>query len=1067
MKFQDIPAPLCTARVAPVAGEELAEGPVLSVSPVEEHPGEFELRTQTGLVRVTPTHDADVHVLNGELATGRTVLAHLFSPAPDGTAELHLKLFAGAQHEMGRLEIGVDERVLKAGKKLVAIRSPSDAQVCDELWHRSTYTVGTRSYFFLTAGEAAKEDLEGVTTRRAFALQGDGVRFAVEEYIRPDSATIFLASKLTPRRTTDPAVRLARGTLKLLDWTAAGALGVLASAELTELIASEGSYLKKWDEYGAIEGDIFLERARAVGKLRIVSTASTRNGSVEVGAEVLSVEQARALEGITQLELTDELPSYLTNPQLTWSEYSHELSEESRSGGRRAGHETLVVPVESVRGSTVELRLDDPPGHQWLIFPVASEVAQIRRRMDARKRILSGRSANPNLGLLIEEGGQLIPRTKTAPIKPLSSFVRAKVFRNDPTPKQLEAIEVALNTPDIALIQGPPGTGKTTVITAIVERLNELADKRKHNIKGQILMSGYQQDAVENLIGRLTVNSLPTPKFGRRSNEKVDVQSASDRQLEEWCTQVATSLREATPDLAISAEEQRIRTLCIQYIKAPSTVLASSLLAAAAALPLRTLGEDLHARLVAQLQRLTEEQAVASSPETTLRLVRGLRVRPESFADDGPARAYDVRDGLTELLDETQRALLNRAVTWTKVEPPPFLAELNTLKGELLTRLTPAPAFRVEKARDVVVELIRDTLAAIRERGTTAQDGRTAALSEFLHELENNPQGCATSVRDFSLAFAATVQQSVAKSMRDAKGVAANESLTYEWVIVDEAARVGPRDLMIALEQGKRTILVGDHRQLPQLLDQNVADRLEQGDETGNGAEWLKKSMFEYLFAERLKSLEQQDGVVRRVTLDRQYRMHPMLGDFISRTFYESQNPDERFEPGLPASHFTHNLPGTDGRCAAWMNVGGQRTSSGKSAVNIAEAEAIVEKVGAWMDSDAGQDLTFGVISFYRAQADYIRHLLADRHDPKRLLVGTVDSFQGREFDVVFLSVVRSAGAFGFLKLQNRLNVAMSRQKRLLVAVGDSRYFDTPEAARDVPGLHAYLQLCRTQGVVL
>ena len=41
--------------------------------------------------------------------------------------------------------------------------------------------------------------------------------------------------------------------------------------------------------------------------------------------------------------------------------------------------------------------------------------------------------------------------------------------------------------------------------------------------------------------------------------------------------------------------------------------------------------------------------AVASG--STLRLVRGLRVRPESFADDGPARAYEVREGLADLLD--------------------------------------------------------------------------------------------------------------------------------------------------------------------------------------------------------------------------------------------------------------------------------------------------------------------------------------------------------------------------------------------------------------------------------
>ncbi len=116
---------------------------------------------------------------------------------------------------------------------------------------------------------------------------------------------------------------------------------------------------------------------------------------------------------------------------------------------------------------------------------------------------------------------------------------------------------------------------------------------------------------------------------------------------------------------------ERIRTLCVQYIKAPSTVLATSLLAAAAALPLRTLGEDLHAQAVAQQQLLAEERPWPRVSGATLRLVRGLRVRPESFADDGPARAYDVRDGLADLLDEAQRALLNQAVAWTTTDAPP------------------------------------------------------------------------------------------------------------------------------------------------------------------------------------------------------------------------------------------------------------------------------------------------------------------------------------------------------------------------------------------------------------
>jgi len=62
-----------------------------------------------------------------------------------------------------------------------------------------------------------------------------------------------------------------------------------------------------------------------------------------------------------------------------------------------------------------------------------------------------------------------------------------------------------LNTPDIALVQGPPGTGKTTVVTAILERLNEEYDKTK-SIRGQILVSGFQHDAVENIVARLSVS---------------------------------------------------------------------------------------------------------------------------------------------------------------------------------------------------------------------------------------------------------------------------------------------------------------------------------------------------------------------------------------------------------------------------------------------------------------------------------------------------------------------------------------------------------------------------------
>ncbi|GAA8042693.1 hypothetical protein HpMS86_12450 [Helicobacter pylori] len=78
-----------------------------------------------------------------------------------------------------------------------------------------------------------------------------------------------------------------------------------------------------------------------------------------------------------------------------------------------------------------------------------------------------------------------------------------------------KAIEIALNTPDIAIIQGSPGTGKTTVINAICERLFEEYPKDK-NIKGQILLCSQGHDATNNARECIKVGRLPTFKFGAK-----------------------------------------------------------------------------------------------------------------------------------------------------------------------------------------------------------------------------------------------------------------------------------------------------------------------------------------------------------------------------------------------------------------------------------------------------------------------------------------------------------------------------------------------------------------------
>lgn len=1229
MKFQDIPGRILSIRVKPTTKTSaLQEQPAFSVDTRLSHEGEFEVRLKDSIIFVRPVVAADIRRLNAELASGSALLAQLANPAVDGSVELQISFFTGDCVEMGDVEIGVDEYVENRLEKMGHRFKHED--LYKKLDQLCCFHQDEDIFFFLTAGPAIDNELNSevedassessakLTRTNSFGITGDGIRFVATVN---DNST-FIATRLTKqRKNPDRALRLAKGRLRFVDWMQAGQVQVLAKAQMTALTQDDGSYLKKWDEFGDLEGELLLRDARAIGAFHFMDMIQRRDGTVSVRVVGASESAMTALDKdqVPEVQLVDELPQYLSDENVTFRNFAGVIAgstaknenfdrkrdqRESNFKVSKFDKETCVLTLETET-------LSQPSG--IFILSLAGEIPQIKRRMNARQAILEGRSANPQLGLLIEERGQITQVRKPRKIQPLTAFVRRKVFRNDPTVMQEKAIDVALNTPDIALVQGPPGTGKTTVIAAILERLNEMADKRSASIKGQVLLTGFQHDAVENMIERLSLNSLPVPKFGQRSGASKDADyNVFERNLEDWCTKLATELRERNPQIAEVEQEREIKNLFLQYVKSPTRLLAAILVRKIATLGVVILGEHRALRAESLEKNLTRAETLNDNSSQWLHATRRLRVRPESFSDDGPERSVDALADLYDVLEESERRLLDKTSLWRSEDgPPSFLTDLEVLKNRLLVRFSSPPVFRVEKQNDEVIELAEFAIQRIKTVGHSAKDKKSAALAEFLAEIESNHYGMMDAVSDYSFAFAATCQQSVNRGMQIKKGITGrdvNENLKgmeYEYVIVDEAARVSPLDLMVAMVQGKRIILVGDHRQLPHIIDEEVARQMEEGDAGNDENDWLKKSMFQYLFSTRLKTLEDGDGIIRRVTLDKQYRMHPLLGSFISRNFYERFDPMEKFGSGRPASDFTHALSSTNGKSAVWFDVPAQKGKHqkvGTSWTRSVEAVLIAKKLQDWIYSAAGlcgyltfseeddfldfssflvklksrsrpfdkwifqqlpfelqnqllnnpnedgfkkslleklekiiskelifeenrfkdieirkevrklllqqhpnesiarlnrlliedaypleikkRPLSFGVISFYKAQADLIKQQLGNiTNDDKNLRVGTVDSFQGMEFDVVFLSMVRAMpenwrpkgddreiharGLFGHLCLYNRLNVSMSRQKKLLVVVGDTGILQNQLASEFVPALVDFLKLCREQGVVL
>lgn len=1060
--------------------------------------------------------------LNFHLKRGCAHLVEVVQVAKDDSAFLKVIFFNGEVVEIGDVEIGIDERIAETAKKN-RIRHNGVDDLSSLLTNKCKISINNEDFFLILSGSAAeadfetnnKEDDDSENSRavvqkkyRKFSIYGERVRIPVEKRNVEKEKDIFFATKVVfyDSQKSEGALRLARGKVMFTDATRAGRIRTLAAGALSQLTKEAGSYLKQWDEYGAVEGELLLARAKDVGKIEYHGAEQTIKG-----VKFFTSSIPDQLKVGDEIEITSEEPLYLRNSDIKWEEFSKALEAEfaKKKDQRKKGEDnntaSVFAPILNLTKTSIELKLlSIPVEGMFLVLSINGDKIQIERRMRARSAIIEGRCANPLLGLLIEEGGILPDIRRITKLKPLTPFVKEKIFKHTPTDRQIEAIEIALNTPDIALIQGPPGTGKTTVITAILERLNEEYDKTK-SIRGQILVSGFQHDAVENIVSRLSVNSLPAVKFGKRSGDSDFAVDLITEKINKWCSGVADKIRTKNPQLSQTEDQVQLAELFNSYSLCPSKNNTSNLMKRILNLPRDIIPKESIIKAREIIISLRNEQRL--NDHSVLRLIRALRISEPAFEDDGSARAVDLLEKIEDKLSSDDAGVLEIAAKWRGGKPLNFLPELKALKETLLYKYLHLPDFRTDKPREDILRMVAD-VSQLLEKKLSTTNKRDAILADFLHELEDNPDGVRRAIEDYNFVYAATIQQAEGTDIRKTKIRHGEDTVKYDTVIIDEAARTSPRDMLIPMSQAeKRIILVGDHRQLPHLIDEEVAQAYEMGRQVD--VNFIKKSMFEYLFS-RLKKLEEKDGIRRTVTLDAQYRTHPLLGDFVSDNFYRKYN--EGYWSPLSENHFEHNLPGIEKIAAIWIDVsniqGDNDMQQGSSRKRKSEAKVIAEYLNKWINSEAGKRLSFGVISFYKAQVSEIyealrefglvesaqdgtpqiiqRYRLLENGD-ERLRVGTVDAFQGMEFDIVFLSMVRSQNMdalpyhisnevdykkkqqklFGHLMSENRLCVSMSRQKRVLAVAGDGALVNTQIAVDAVPALKNFYDLCKERGVIL
>jgi uncharacterized protein len=243
----------------------------------------------------------------------------------------------------------------------------------------------------------------------------------------------------------------------------------------------------------------------------------------------------------------------------------------------------------------------------------------------------------------------------------------------------------------------------------------------------------------------------------------------------------------------------------------------------------------------------------------------------------------------------------------------------------------------------------------------------------------------------------------------------------FDWLFIDEAGQVGLANTTAMGRAARNIVLVGDPRQLPQVIQ-------------GSHPEPANLSCLEWMLAGH-PTIPSDKGVFLSITR----RMHPKICQFISQQVYEGRltsHPDTELQR---VSGVTFPESGV-----YWLpvehNGNSQRSDEEVIAINSAIEDLLASN---WIDKQGStrpmQMTDIIVVAPYNAQVNALRSAL-----PSEVRVGTVDKFQGQEAPVCLVSMTASSAddaprGLDFLLSINRINVAISRAKGLALVFGSDR----------------------------
>jgi predicted DNA helicase len=266
-------------------------------------------------------------------------------------------------------------------------------------------------------------------------------------------------------------------------------------------------------------------------------------------------------------------------------------------------------------------------------------------------------------------------------------------------------------------------------------------------------------------------------------------------------------------------------------------------------------------------------------------------------------------------------------------------------------------------------------------------------------------------------------------STNSSAGIDYMDDFEFDVAVIDEGSQATEPSCLIPIAKSRKLIISGDHRQLPPTIMSKEAAAI------------LSKTLFERLISPDISSL-----------LRVQYRMNEKIMEFPNQHFYdglliahdsvrEITLKDFNFKPTEPENTFLNEILNPENvlvfidTSKSEENFESQRLDS-TSRFNVLEAKIVSLIVKKFVENGL-KEADIGVITPYNDQVDLIKKML----QLEEVQISSVDGFQGREKELIVLSLVRSneENDIGFLEDVRRLNVSVTRAKRKLIIVANSK----------------------------